>query len=127
MPDAAPPVRSDTRRRCAPGAPKSDGLVAGFMRKAPSTRRPCERRDPYAVPFGSGTGVEIFCNNAGRWLWVPAFAGTTIDTSLVCSRTALRQIVVGVKRLRIVLGLGIQPAIFTDQNMTDTVNLMVEY
>ena len=31
------------------------------------------------------------------------------------SRAALRQIVVGVKRLRIVLGLGIEPAIFDHQ------------
>ena len=36
-------------------------------------------------------------------------------SSQVRSRTALRQIVVGVKRLRIVLGLGIQPAIFDHQ------------
>src|SRR5713101_6987023 len=41
------------------------------------TRRPGERRDPYAVSFLLGTMSDAFCNNDGRWLWVPAFAGTT--------------------------------------------------
>src|SRR3954462_9272830 len=115
MPDAALPARSDTRRRCAPDWPISVGLVAGFIGKALSTRRPCERRDPYAVPFHSGTGVETFCNNQGQWLWVPASAGTTIDLSRVRSRTALRQIVVGVNRFRFVFRLGLRPAIFDHQ------------
>src|SRR5437868_5798714 len=42
-----------------------------------STRRPRAGGDPYAVPLRWGTVSDIFCNNKGRWLWVPAFAGTT--------------------------------------------------
>ena len=40
-------------------------------------RRPGESRDPYAVPFVFGTLVDTFRNHKRRWLWVPAFAGTT--------------------------------------------------
>ena len=40
-------------------------------------RRPRERGDPYAAaPVGSKV-VDAFRNHRGRWLWVPAFAGTT--------------------------------------------------
>ena len=39
--------------------------------------RPGECRDPYAVPFVFGTLVDTFRNHKRRWLWVPAFAGTT--------------------------------------------------
>ena len=40
--------------------------------------RPCERRDPYAAAYRCRVGKLVtFCNNHGRWLWVPAFAGTT--------------------------------------------------
>jgi len=40
-------------------------------------RRPGERRDPYAVSYRLGDGVETFCNNEHQGLWVPALAGTT--------------------------------------------------
>src|ERR1700683_511140 len=40
-------------------------------------RRPGECRDPYAVPFRLGARGVAFRSNEGRWLWVPAFAGTT--------------------------------------------------
>ena len=42
-------------------------------------RRPCVRRDPYAVTMRieSGARFGVVSNNASRWLWVPAFAGTT--------------------------------------------------
>ena len=40
-------------------------------------RRPCERRDPYAAAFVRGTLGDGFRNARRRWLWVPAFAGTT--------------------------------------------------
>ena len=44
-----------------------------------SQRRPCERRDPYSAAFAVGKDRQRrpHKNNCGRWLWVPAFAGTT--------------------------------------------------
>src|ERR1700719_1561512 len=41
------------------------------------SRRPRARGDPYAVSSRCGTVGETFCNYQSRWLWVPAFAGTT--------------------------------------------------
>ncbi len=45
-------------------------------------RRPCERRDPYAVPSMFCTMVvNLLINpspNSRPGLWVPAFAGTTV-------------------------------------------------
>jgi len=43
-------------------------------------RRPCESRDPYTVPYRLSTKAETFCPNERRWLWVPAFAGTTKES-----------------------------------------------
>src|SRR5437667_10504029 len=40
-------------------------------------RRPGARRDPYRVISLLGAVAETFVHNKGRWLWVPAFAGTT--------------------------------------------------
>ena len=57
------------------------------MRGTPLARRPCESRDPYAVPFRS---VQAFRPNERRWLWVPAFAGTTQEDSIVKQQTRLR-------------------------------------
>jgi hypothetical protein len=31
------------------------------------------------VPYRFGTGRTPYCNNERQGLWVPAFAGTTID------------------------------------------------
>jgi hypothetical protein len=42
-----------------------------------SSRRPGERRDPYAVSLALGTLADAFRNHEVRGLWVPAFAGTT--------------------------------------------------
>src|SRR6267142_7035262 len=53
-------------------------------------RRPCESRDPYAVPSRCGTESETFHNNERRWLWVPAFAGTTQEDSIVKQQIRLR-------------------------------------
>src|ERR1700679_2106235 len=39
--------------------------------------RPCERRDPYAAASHFSIVADDFCFNKQRWLWVPAFAGTT--------------------------------------------------
>jgi hypothetical protein len=36
-------------------------------------------RDSYRVIYRGGTVADIFCNNEGLWLWVPAFAGTTTE------------------------------------------------
>jgi hypothetical protein len=43
---------------------------------------PALSRDPYRVIYRSGDVADGFANNDGRWLWVPAFAGTTKRTSL---------------------------------------------
>src|SRR6202047_2642728 len=51
-------------------------MTAEFDVVAPR-RRPRARGDPYAVPSRWGTVGETFCNYQSRWLWVPAFAGTT--------------------------------------------------
>ena len=42
-----------------------------------SVRRPCESRDPYAGHSRWNAVADVRIGNAGRWLWVPAFAGTT--------------------------------------------------
>src|SRR5206468_2579197 len=38
--------------------------------------------DPYAVPSHWGAVADTFRHHEGRWLWVPAFAGTTGGESL---------------------------------------------
>ena len=40
---------------------------------------PALSRDPYAAAVVSGTVVTGFGYHERRWLWVPAFAGTTRD------------------------------------------------
>jgi hypothetical protein len=49
--------------------PGNDDAVSG---------RPCERRDPYAAASLSSAAAKRLSNNGYRWLWVPAFAGTTM-------------------------------------------------
>ena len=60
-----------------------------------STRRPCERRGPYAAADGTGTLRDVHFNgDRRRWqsvchrassidpaVWVPAFAGTTLGNA----------------------------------------------
>ncbi len=46
--------------------------------RAKSQRRPGARRDPYAAASLFGTVANAFSSNRLRWLWVPAFAGTTV-------------------------------------------------
>src|SRR6266568_7458381 len=61
------------------GRPEDQGRQAyGRMRECQHRRRPGERRDPYAVPYRLGTLSKAFPSNERRWLWVPAFAGTTM-------------------------------------------------
>jgi len=43
-------------------------------------RRPCESRDTYAAAdVVEGTGRSDVAHDDHRWLWVPAFAGTTLS------------------------------------------------
>jgi hypothetical protein len=43
------------------------------MRKAAKIyRRPCESRDPYALPSQLTDAANCLCYNSERWLWVPA-------------------------------------------------------
>ena len=51
--------------------------------------RPCERRDPYRVIHRMSTAAETFRTTTPRWLWVPAFAGTTNETRNNSQHTAL--------------------------------------
>src|SRR6266404_4259436 len=53
--------------------PGNDDAVSG---------RPCERRDPYATASLSSAAAKRLSNNRHRWLWVPAFAGTTMILTL---------------------------------------------
>src|SRR5947207_4540711 len=46
----------------------------------PAQCRPGERRDPYAAASLFGKVANGFCSNKRRWLWVPAFAGTTLES-----------------------------------------------
>ena len=43
-----------------------------------TTGRPCESRDPYAAAYRWDDVAAAFCSRLSRWLWVPAFAGTTL-------------------------------------------------
>ena len=57
-----------------------------------SSSRPSEARagihTPCPIVFGAE--AKAFCLNEGRWLWVPAFAGTTKEDSIVKQQTRLR-------------------------------------
>jgi hypothetical protein len=50
-----------------------------------SLRRPRERGGPYAAASRFGKVADGFCSNRLRWLWVPAFAGTTHSVVGSCS------------------------------------------
>src|SRR5713226_7142385 len=63
--------------------PESTLILAGEEISSPSSRpSACARRDPYAVPSRFGTRSVAFRYHHGRWLWVPAFAGTTAEDLL---------------------------------------------
>ena len=56
----------------------SVGSEKARFRFSKGSRRPCERRDPYAAPLVlRGPVRELSRNRSRLWLWVPAFAGTT--------------------------------------------------
>jgi hypothetical protein len=42
-------------------------------------RRPCESRDPYAVPSRLTDAANCLCYNRDRWLWGPRFCEDDID------------------------------------------------
>ncbi len=54
------------------------------------TRRSCERRNPYAAAIivGKDKLMTSAQNNCCRWLWVPAFAGTTLRVCTNLNRAA---------------------------------------
>src|SRR5882757_7515058 len=74
MISAAPPFALTSpgcgTRPSTPGCFGHDGALY-------SLRRPRESGDPYSVSSRFGTVAEAFCHHERRWLWVPAFAGTT--------------------------------------------------
>src|SRR5260370_35251035 len=63
-------ARWSRRKRC-------DGCGGAQVGDDISKRRPRERGDPYGADLRLGDVVEAFCSPDRRWLWVPAFAGTT--------------------------------------------------
>ena len=52
----------------------------------PAFGRPDDRlrasRDPYGVPYRFGRGGRGLLSHERRWLWVPAFAGTTHEDTM---------------------------------------------
>ena len=66
--------RVHQRGDAAPGA-NQFGFVSCSR---PSTGRPCESRDPYAAAHQFGAAASAIFRHKHRWLWVPAFAGTTV-------------------------------------------------
>jgi len=56
-------------------------LVVPAKPTGPAFGRPDDRlrasRDPYSVPYRFSRGGWGLLFNERRWLWVPAFAGTT--------------------------------------------------
>jgi hypothetical protein len=44
------------------------------------SRRPCERRDPYAAAY-LWVRWQTAVSNFSLWLWVPAFAETTLTVT----------------------------------------------
>jgi hypothetical protein len=55
----------------------SGGEVMGAGIPCRMSCRPGERRDPYAAAPPTSTEARRLSDNQHRWLWVPAFAGTT--------------------------------------------------
>src|SRR5665647_3290422 len=56
--------------------PRGCRVVRSGMTKI-NLGRPGERRDPYSVFYLTGSVLDTSIHNHRRWLWVPAFAGTT--------------------------------------------------
>src|SRR6202035_103771 len=61
------------------GSLLSQGRHRALPRSPPSY--PANVGYPVRRGFSLGTWAEGFCSNQGRWLWVPAFAGTTPGAS----------------------------------------------
>ena len=74
---AAQDRRLQGRRQGHGRTPRGEFQGKVRPRWALSTRRPGERRDPYAAACGKGTRADVLRHHKHRWLWVPAFAGTT--------------------------------------------------
>jgi hypothetical protein len=63
------------RRRAADGA-------ASIFRRPSSLVVPAKAGTHTPRPLDLGTVANGFCSNKRRWLWVPAFAGTTQEDSI---------------------------------------------
>jgi len=55
------------------------------------TRSSLRKQGPIRRGFSLGTMLDGFVNNQGQWLWVPAFAGTTIETNSLYAATCVRK------------------------------------
>jgi hypothetical protein len=109
-------LRANGSRECAPddrlreanhfAAQRKNGLLRRFRLRSLSYGGQVAPRndgelhpDSFVVPAKAGTHTpcpiildaeaETFCSNERRWLWVPAFAGTTQEDSLVKQQTRL--------------------------------------
>src|ERR1700738_1230062 len=73
------PRQQAARLPDAAGRHSADPAADRFVdvREVISRCRPCESRDPYAAASRFGTVANGFGYNSRRWLWMPAFAGTT--------------------------------------------------
>ena len=71
---AASRVRVASFETLASQAPQDEDLTMCIAR-----RPVVEKQGPIRRSFSQGAVADGFCNNSGRWLWVPAFAGTTLS------------------------------------------------
>ncbi len=71
--------------------------LSSLRKQGPQRERNCAHRDAAALAWGNAVR-QLSRNNAGRWLWVSAFAGTTTEISsdtpsrsrgAICPRLAL--------------------------------------
>src|ERR1700738_718694 len=63
-------------------APMRKVPVGERVMPTPDRCRPCESRDPYSAASPSGPMADALRQSESRWLWVPAFAGTTLGVFL---------------------------------------------
>ena len=91
--------RHQEARRSAEEGRQEVGAAAGRQRRrrtalrgagrAVTVCRPGEGRDPYAAAvLMEGSGRWLCLSNSHRWLWIPAFAGTTLVTTRPQTRPA---------------------------------------
>src|SRR5687768_16700466 len=84
MPREAPVTRAMREAR-------GRGIGRGSLHGRPCLGRiALRRRDPYAVKVMMADGACSYGvrKNEGRWLWVPAFAGTTLEPPQLASASS---------------------------------------